>query len=510
MEIDRKSIHMRRTKGKEEVMITLDDDFMLPDTCPDIKQKIKDRGDVVIEKVRGMDEKISVSGYLKYELLYYGEKDCGSTQGKIYFEELMGMEGVSPQDIIKCTAKVEDLSIHIIHSRKISIKALIKIAVVADSISTADVVCKIQTDNIQCKNKKISTTNLISSQKDIYRIKESVTLPKTMDVPDKINWYEMEIEGMECRLREKDLELKGELVFFCIYSSNQESKPQFYNERIPFSGKISINAGSENSFPDINVNMSEKNITLKADGNGEVRLVDLEALLDLDIKVYEEDEWDVLLDAYSPNKGIKLDKEKIQCENMVLKNNMQCRVEDVKSLTDRDVMQLLNCTGSVHIEDVSEDSEGVVVEGGIVADLMYLRASEDESIGFARHKMPFSQRIDGIKNVSGYHFNCKEQSLKINGVLMNGEVSIKALVGIDIMVMETKEEECVLKVVEGEPDYKRMRELPGITGYITMEEDTLWEIAKRYGTTVSSIMETNNLVTEEIKPGMKILVVKSY
>ena len=68
----------------------------------------------------------------------------------------------------------------------------------------------------------------------------------------------------------------------------------------------------------------------------------------------------------------------------------------------------------------------------------------------------------------------------------------------------------MLKVVEGEPDYKRMRELPGITGYITMEEDTLWEIAKRYGTTVSNIMETNNLVTEEIKPGMKILVVKSY
>ena len=42
MEIDRKSIHMRHTKGKEEVMITLDDDFMLPDTCPDIKQKIKE------------------------------------------------------------------------------------------------------------------------------------------------------------------------------------------------------------------------------------------------------------------------------------------------------------------------------------------------------------------------------------------------------------------------------------------------------------------------------------
>ena len=89
MEIDRKSIHMSRTKGKAEVMITLEEDLVLPDTCPEIKQKIKDVGDVVIEKVRGMEDKIGVSGYLKYELLYYGEKGCGNTKGKIYFEGRM-------------------------------------------------------------------------------------------------------------------------------------------------------------------------------------------------------------------------------------------------------------------------------------------------------------------------------------------------------------------------------------------------------------------------------------
>ena len=153
MEIDRKSIHMSRTKGKAEVMITLEEDLVLPDTCPEIKQKIKDVGDVVIEKVRGMEDKIGVSGYLKYELLYYGEKGCGNTKGKIYFEELINMEGVTPQDIIKCNAKVEDLSIHVIHSGKISAKALVKITVVANAISQNDVISQLHMDNIQCKNK---------------------------------------------------------------------------------------------------------------------------------------------------------------------------------------------------------------------------------------------------------------------------------------------------------------------------------------------------------------------
>ena len=509
MEIDRKSIHMSRTKGKAEVMITLEEDLVLPDTCPEIKQKIKDVGDVVIEKVRGMEDKIGVSGYLKYELLYYGEKGCGNTKGKIYFEELINMEGVTPQDIIKCNAKVEDLSIHVIHSGKISAKALVKITVVANAISQNDVISQLHMDNIQCKNKTINTTNLISSQKDIFRVRESLALPKTSDVPEKIIWYEMKTEGMEYRLRESGLELKGELAFFCIYNIAGDNKPQFYSERIPITGKITMNAGGENSFPDIYVEVSEKNVTLKTDENGEMRIFDLEVLLDIDVKVYGEENCEILVDTYSPIRSLKLEKEKILCENIVLKNTMQCRVEDSKSLLDRDVLQILNCTGTAYIEDVTEDSDGVIMEGGIIADIMYLRAFEEESIGFARHKMPFTQRIDGIKHLSGYNFNCKEQGLKIKVVLMNGEVNIKALVDIDIMVTQAKEEECVVKVVEGDPDYKRLRELPGITGYITGEEDSLWEIAKRYGTTVSKIMETNNLVTEEIKPGMKILVVKS-
>ena len=72
------------------------------------------------------------------------------------------------------------------------------------------------------------------------------------------------------------------------------------------------------------------------------------------------------------------------------------------------------------------------------------------------------------------------------------------------------EEMLITEVVEGKPDYERLKKLPGITGYITNNEDTLWDIAKKYGTTVSKIMELNNLNSEDIRSGMKLLIVKSY
>lgn len=49
--------------------------------------------------------------------------------------------------------------------------------------------------------------------------------------------------------------------------------------------------------------------------------------------------------------------------------------------------------------------------------------------------------------------------------------------------------------------------IPGIVGYVVKEGDTLWSIAKTYFTTVESIREQNEEVSE-IKPGDKLLIVK--
>lgn len=509
MEINRKSIHMNRIKGTEEILIPLDAEYILPESHPPIKGKIKEQGNVVIEKVRAMDNKVCVSGCLKYELLYRCESEYDAVSEKLYFEEMIAMEGVTTQDIIKCVAVTEDLTIQVVHSGKISIKALIKLNVQANALSEKDVISSINTEQVQCKDRSVDITRLLASRKDIHRIKESIGIPKGMDTPAKVIWYELMPEGIDYRMRGNELELKGELVFFCVYSGSADGKIHTWSERIPFTEKQEMNSVGEDCYLDVNINTQEKNIILKADDNGEMRLLDLELILDMDVKAYGDESYLILEDAYSPNRNLQLKKEKILCENIALKNNMQCRIEERKAFNDRDAIGILNSMGTVHIEEVIKDSQGVIMEGGITVDIMYQKASEEDLMGFIRYKIPFSQRIDGIKDASDKKIACKSQSIKLETVLMNGEILIKALLAIDILVTETNEAECVCQIVDGEPDYKRIRELPGITGYIAGEGDSLWDIAKRYGTTVSKIMETNNLSSEEIRAGMKLLVVKS-
>ena len=56
METDKKTLHMNYRKGTTEQIITVDDDFNVPDSKPDIVKKIHEKGRVVIEKVRASDD----------------------------------------------------------------------------------------------------------------------------------------------------------------------------------------------------------------------------------------------------------------------------------------------------------------------------------------------------------------------------------------------------------------------------------------------------------------------
>ena len=48
--------------------------------------------------------------------------------------------------------------------------------------------------------------------------------------------------------------------------------------------------------------------------------------------------------------------------------------------------------------------------------------------------------------------------------------------------------------------------MPGIVGYVVKQGDNLWELAKKYNTTMESIAEVNELEKMELKQGQKILI----
>ena len=51
--------------------------------------------------------------------------------------------------------------------------------------------------------------------------------------------------------------------------------------------------------------------------------------------------------------------------------------------------------------------------------------------------------------------------------------------------------------------------MPGIVGYVVKQGDTLWDIAKRFYTSVEVIKAVNNLTSDEIHPKDTLILVKN-
>ena len=88
------------------------------------------------------------------------------------------------------------------------------------------------------------------------------------------------------------------------------------------------------------------------------------------------------------------------------------------------------------------------------------------------------------------------------------EIEVKAAVGLNVLVFRQWEEQIIESVEEQPLDRKKIESMPGITVYIVKNGDTLWDIARKFYTTVDEICNVNSLAEKEVKAGQPLILVK--
>ena len=66
MELMKNNIHMNRQKGTAVSQITLDDDFIVPDTMDDVSAVLLGNGDIQIESSRAQGDRVLIRGKLRF------------------------------------------------------------------------------------------------------------------------------------------------------------------------------------------------------------------------------------------------------------------------------------------------------------------------------------------------------------------------------------------------------------------------------------------------------------
>ena len=90
----------------------------------------------------------------------------------------------------------------------------------------------------------------------------------------------------------------------------------------------------------------------------------------------------------------------------------------------------------------------------------------------------------------------------------SNELEVRAAVSVNALVI-SREEVFVIDSVEMQPlDMEKIQTMPGITVYMVKQGDTLWDIAKRFYTTVEDIAGINRALDGQIQEGQPLLLVQ--
>ena len=182
MELLKKNIHMNRLKSRILTQITLDDDFIVPDIKADIDGVITSEGEVAIDSVRVNEGRVNVRGKLNFRLLYLcntGDKRLHNMTGALDFDENLIMDGVTDGDAVNVKWDIEDLSIGIINTRKISARAVVSLEALAEDIYNIQMVTDIGEEDehrADCLKKTIDVSQIAVSKRDIIRVKEELDI----------------------------------------------------------------------------------------------------------------------------------------------------------------------------------------------------------------------------------------------------------------------------------------------------------------------------------------------
>ena len=75
MELKKKYLHMSHEKGRATSQITLDDDYNVPESKPDIMRIITVKGEIHLEETKVETGRVQLRGSLGFQVLYRSDQE---------------------------------------------------------------------------------------------------------------------------------------------------------------------------------------------------------------------------------------------------------------------------------------------------------------------------------------------------------------------------------------------------------------------------------------------------
>lgn len=504
IETQKEKLSINKLVAEKREILFAEGDMIVPDSKPDILNTICTSGIVSIYKKEIQEEKIRIDGTINTYIMYMpdgAEDNVRGLNANLDFSENIGItnckEGM--EDITD--VKIKSIEAKVLNGRKISIKATLEANVKIYSMEEVEIINEMEnTDNIQVLKEDLTVNSLVGSGETKIYTKDNIPIDNIDNLA--------EILKSEINLVDRDIKIsynkvltkaEAEIRFMYLTEDNRINNATY---KIPVVGFIDIQDVTEENLCDVNYEI--RNLIIKPNSQEEHSIY-VEMEIQVKCSAYEVKKINLIQDIYSPTT--KLNFETRQISTMTEK---QC-IKDIKqirekiNLKDIENEKLIDVDVIPEIINENKINTKILYEGELT--LRFIFVNTRMQVNIKETKIPFEYTVENLQNGENLNTN-NYLTIKTKDFIIQDGGDINC--NIDMETNTNMYRTANINMIDSiQEDGEREEQDYSIIMYIVKKDDTLWKIAKQFGSTIDGIVRVNGIEDKNIIfPGQKLFIPK--
>ncbi len=482
-------------------------EIIVPDYCPDVLQILRVDAAVHVHSAVPQKDSVQVAGSVEFAIMYRPESSRAvrCLRQMADFNQSFDAKGVDENSAVMTTGTVRNLGCRLHSSRKMTARATGITHLRAERTHELSLLRPFEddSDGLQSQVGRRSVCGRCMCGNKSFKLEEELEIGAGKPQIAALVRSDVVAVPLDVKVITNKVVVKGVARVYSLYISDMESGSlESMEHEIPFNQILEMEGVDENSVCTVSFDTEGQDFSVIENADGENRILGADVSVKATATAYSNMEMQFVEDAYSTDYEYAVERVPVSSQRVMETAQLQCSVkEDIESETE--LASVVSLSGTPVVTSVTTQDNRLVIAGALEASLLAVSV-EGDFVNIDK-SLPFSCTTDLREPADAVRAMVTPTADNFSFSMSAADnVAVRAQVTLDVL-LRCQETFPAVKAMSIDASKPRESGANALILYYPDRSESLWEIAKRYNTTVQGIRELNRC--EEEAPACSMLMI---
>jgi len=494
MEIQKESMCLKEHAIKTRYNLLCENTLIVPDLKPDILELLLGDCTASLTSYDVRNGCLSVSGTVNFSALYRPDETEPALEliplfTSFAFSDTLDLpkaEGVE----LSVSVRTEHVGVTLLNSRKLSVKVLLVLSVDGYKERECTPIVSLSGDGAHVRTKQVGV-HIPSVHTASFTVKDMVSVLSSQPEPCEIVRVSGKVISANAKAAGDRVIVTGALRVDALYATAEDERLLASSHEIPFTEMVEARGVTENSHALALVDVQGITADIGQKNAGDNTSFVVTAQLFVKITAGETKTMTIADDCYSTCFALQKTSERIQFLELIgEESNTLQQAQTVEFSKNERISEVLSSSAKAIVRETAVKDGEVLVSGTLISFLLCRTLGDDGKIVSAVTETPFTFARPAHAPNCTANVNVCVQGVSPSVISEN---TVELLVTLFTATALFKEHSMEILTDATALSDSEVSQNPSLTVCFLQVEECLWDIAKRYKTTVEKIKAANNL-----------------